>query len=200
MARSIQWDVSGSPRVGPPEGLFEMGQTRQAEARSFSLTGTALLEVAQPPCVYRAIHMKFETTYILWWSERREKLGVWRIARPGNSYLQEKKKFLCGSHTAVSALLHKKKTSMLEKSAWHCCRQSLRYVLIVSFNVFISSNKRENVGMTMYYFTELTIITAEWLDSESPYLGNTSTTIYRLRQLKFYCNFTTLNSSRTGEH
>lgn len=33
---------------------------------------------------------------------------------PGSSYLQEKKKFLYGSTTAVSALLHKKKTKILE--------------------------------------------------------------------------------------
>ena len=92
-----------------------------------------------------------------------------------------KNKPVCGSTTAVRALLHAtkwnsqltpiRKRQTYWKKLWHCCRKSIN-----------SSNKRRNTEMIIYYFKGQC---RKWLHPETSYQRHTSRTIYRLRQLKF---------------
>ena len=85
-----------------------------------------------------------------------------------------KNKPVCGSTTAVRALLHAtkwnsqltpiRKRQTYWKKLWHCCRKSM--VCSYNFSIFNSSNKRRNTEMTIYYFKGQC---RKWLDPETSY-------------------------------
>lgn len=132
--------------------------------------------------------MKIKTKYTWWWRERQEKSGspmsflgcIPALDCSPQHFLFTGEKeiptwfnhcskcFVTCNQMSFLTDIHQQ-DKHLQKALLDYCRKPLRYVLIISFNIFISLNERK-YGNDHILLHRINIV--YWLDSETLYLGN----------------------------